>query len=104
MDIRDAAQKIRNGEPIEIDGLKGFAPEDKGKYFKAPTPLWHSTDATHYYADAHTYGIAYLVLSYGTPIGWVCNDGSDVVVETLYGPSITRHQYLVREAWGLDRD
>ena len=101
MDIRDAAQKIRNGQPVEIDGLKGFAPDGMGEYFKAKGAF---ADAARYYSDAYEYGIAYLVLSHDVPIGWTRNDGTDIVVETLYSPNITRHQYFVREAWGLNRD
>ncbi|WP_433432016.1 hypothetical protein [Nonomuraea sp. CA-141351] len=40
--------------------------------------------------------IVYVVLSYATPIAWVCDDGEVIIPEGRYSLITTRHQRLCR--------
>lgn len=42
--------------------------------------------------------IAYVVLSYATPIAWVLVDGTHVIPDVKYSVTTSRHQSLVRSA------
>lgn len=86
--------------------------EHKG--FKTGGSFWATIDRTEVYNGRmpdsvasefeahHREGlIDYYVLSFGTPIAWVRWDGVRVIPDIKYSVTTTRHQNIVREAWGL---
>ena len=40
--------------------------------------------------------VAYTVLSYDTPIGWVTKGGEKVIPNVRYSETTTQHQYIVK--------
>ena len=46
--------------------------------------------------------IDYCVFSYSTPIAWVLADGTRIVPPVKYSQSTSRHQNIVRSAWGME--
>ncbi|MCP2337503.1 hypothetical protein [Actinomadura rupiterrae] len=57
---------------------------------RLPTEWWPA-----YHADRSAPGITYVVLSYATPIGWVCEDGRTVIPDESYSRTTRRHQLLI---------
>ena len=57
---------------------------------------WAST----FYSDTAD-GLAYVVYSYATPIGWERSDGLRVIPPVSYSVTTAQHQRKVREAWGM---
>lgn len=43
----------------------------------------------------------YVVISYGTPIGWILPDGTKVLPDVGYSPTTAQHQYVIKDAWGI---
>lgn len=43
----------------------------------------------------------YVVISYGTPIGWIRPDGTKVVPDVGYSNTTSQHQYTVLNAWKI---
>lgn len=43
----------------------------------------------------------YVVYSYGTPIGYVTEDGRKIVPDIGYSATTAQHQYLVLNAWKI---
>lgn len=78
--------------------------------FRIASGAWHGDTggAVSYGSLPEKYRVdaalsAYVVYSYGTPIGWVRHDGSKVVPDVGYSLSTGQHQYGTLHAWGIDR-
>lgn len=73
-----------------------------GGAFSAVTDAPHAVGrlpqewTARYRADLEQPGIAYVVLSYSTPIAWVRRDGQAVIPDEYYSPTTTRHQSITR--------
>jgi hypothetical protein len=42
----------------------------------------------------------YVVISYGTPIAWITQDGREVIPDVGYSATTGQHQMTVQAAWG----
>lgn len=91
------AQRVTNGEDFQCHGsLRGEA--WKREYLSA----WDTGELPREHANAlmvdHLAGLAYVIWSYSTPIGWKRTDGTVVIPNVKYSVTTTKHQHMARMA------
>lgn len=93
--INRAEARIASEAPFTGNSLRGEAHEPGDYVLTGRLP-------SEYHAAA--VGARYIVFSYATPIGWVAADGTRVVPDERYSATTTRHQNVVRRAFGITRE
>lgn len=103
--IRGAARAnlvraLENHFPFVTSGaLRGFIAYGDFSTLGALNDEWRAT------AFADEGDVAYVVMSYATPIAWVLEDGTVRVVDQKFSVTTTRHQGFVRAyLFGQDRN
>jgi hypothetical protein len=95
--VADAGERIHNLSTFDANNLRAILPTDGGKYqYVGNLDL---AVQRQYFADVEQHGIAYLVLSYETPIAWVTRNNIRRVPDVRYSPTTTNHQDIVRREW-----
>lgn len=97
--IHEAATPISERRTFTAASMSARATSADDQY-RGPAGLLPYTWESTFFADTAD-GRAYIVYSYGTPIGWERSDGLRVVPPVRYSNSTARHQHKLREAWGL---
>jgi hypothetical protein len=89
---------LANGSWETQERLLNLQPFKGSNFYAGPPPYALNTGrlpATwreRYREDVETCGVVYAVMSYATPIAWVCADGTVVIPDVKYSVSTTRHQ------------
>lgn len=88
---------IANRQPFRTGGaLRGH----RGDHWSFPAARWAPAERGQFDADHTTYGVTYVVVSYGTPIAWQRADGSWYVTSRRYSLTTSRHISLISRAIG----
>lgn len=80
--------------PFEGHSMRGIKAEDWSGYW---TGRLDAEESARFQADRER-GLRYIVISYSTPIAWVCNDGTVYNVAQRFSVTTSKGQGYVR-AW-----
>jgi hypothetical protein len=95
--IREAHEPISRRATFDAGNLSARATDAAHQYRGGAGILPYEWCSTFYRDTAD--GLAYIVYSYATPIGWERSDGTRVIPRVTYSVSTARHQYQLRRAW-----
>jgi len=96
--VRNAHEAIAARQEFNAGSMsaRGGQPGEQYRGTSGRLPFeWNTT-----YMQDTADGLAYIVFSYGTPIGWESSDGTRVIPRVSYSRTTARHQYQLRSAWG----
>jgi hypothetical protein len=97
--VRDADQPISEHRTFTAASMSARATSPDDQYRGPSGRLPYDWTPTFMRDTAD--GLAYIVYSYGTPIGWERSDGLRVIPNVSYSVTTSRHQSQVRGAWGM---
>lgn len=100
----EASEKIRNEQPFSTTRVRHADGSPTGIVRLAGGPARvivgdHGYLPEEYWTDVET--ARYVVSSYGTPIGWVRQDGTRVAPDIGYSLTTGQHQMTLRYVWGM---
>lgn len=87
--LADAEVAIKNQLPFRM----------RDTFSAGPIALGYGELPDQYHEDVNV--AVYVVFSYGTPIGWIREDGTKTVPDVGYSATTSQHQYIVLNAWGI---
>jgi hypothetical protein len=97
--VRDADAAIRTRRTFTAANMSARA-TDADHQYRGGAGILPSSWLSTFYRDTAD-GLAYIVYSYSTPIGWERSDGLRVIPAVTYSNTTARHQRAVRSAWGM---
>lgn len=96
----EAVSLMRRTVDFERSGISGRMSQQDSQPRKGDLP--HDV-YKKLIADIREHGNVYIVFSYTTPIAWVNPGGLVILPEIRYSTTTSRHQKMVREAYGDER-